>query len=85
MWGVPRARVESQSPHDAATCFAVESKKDIPSALGRNFQTPWAYDVCTKNPAENWSLRKKASPLAREKTAFAGDDWATDCRETVYH
>ena len=67
MWGIPRACVESQaSPHDAASCFAVESKKDIPSALGRNFKTPWAYDVCAKNPAENWSL-EKSSPLSPGK------------------
>lgn len=83
MWGVPRARVESQSPHDAATCFAVESKKDIPSALGRNFQTPWAYDACTKNPAENWSLRKKSLPSRPGKDSIRrrrlGDGLSGDC------
>ena len=42
-------------------------KKDIPRALGRNFQTPWAYDACTKNPAENWSLRKKSLPSRRKR------------------
>ena len=84
MWGIPRACVESQaSPHDAASCFAVESKKDIPSALGRNFQTPWAYDVCAKNPAENWSLRKKLSCLAPGKDSIRrrrlGDGLSGDC------
>ena len=58
-------------------------QKDIPSALGRNFQTPWAYDVCTKNPAENWSLRKKLSCLAPGKDSIRrrrlGDGLSGDC------
>lgn len=48
-----------------------------------NFQTPWAYDVCAKNPAENWSLRKKLSCLAPGKDSIRrrrlGDGLSGDC------
>lgn len=44
------------------------------------------HTTCARKIPPKIGPLEKSSPVSpREKTAFAGDDWATDCRETVYH
>ena len=82
MWGVPRARVESQSPHDAATCFAVESKKIFRERSDGISRLRGHTTRARKIPPKIGPLEKKASPLAGKdsiRRRRLGDGLSGDC------
>ena len=83
MWGVSRACVESQaSPHDAASCFAVESKK-IFRARSDGISRLRGHTTCARKiPPKIGPLEKKASPLAGKdsiRRRRLGDGLSGDC------
>ena len=74
----------TQSPHDAASCFAVAPTKDIPDNLRGNFETAEAYAGTPKKSrrknAPSRETRSVAKKVRREKTEKKDVDWTNDFR-----